>query len=383
MAIRAQNRKEMVSQLAKNNMIVADILSRLPVKTLLRFNSVCKLWHYMIDSSLGFQALHHDRSQRKPRFLLRWPDFDFRPLEPIGCRYLYNFIPTDTEGNMFSPIQVKVQEPVKLVLPGCFGLLCLATETRIYVFNPSTRRLLALPYDRSGIAGFGIGYLSSAKRHKIVRLNIPRQSRTSLNCKLECSVFTLLPEKRGLKWRAVREGCPYLVDQFCFPAFANETIYWKIDLGQHQALHRHNDFIVSFKLSDEKFQTITHPADRTDTPRHWRSPTRHSTQLVELRGHLHMVETLELSHVAIWRLTNPENSIWSKACTIDISKISPNFVGELQCIKGTEIIFNSGTRLLLYYDEEKKTFRMKILPCSAENLTVYCASLTPLTTSQG
>ncbi|KAL3565379.1 hypothetical protein D5086_033425 [Populus alba] len=284
-------------------MIVADILSRLPVKTLLRFSSVCKLWHYMIHSSLGFQALHYERSQRKPRFLLQWPDFDFRPLEPIGCRYVYNFIPTDTEGNMFSPIQVKVQEPVKLVLPGCFGLLCLATETRIYVLSPSTRRLLALPYDRSGIAGFGIGYLSSAKRHKIVR--------------------------------------------------------------------------------DEKFHTITHPADRTDTPRQWRSPTRHSTQLVELRGHLYMVETLQLSHVAIWRLANPENSIWSKACTIDIRKISPNFVGELQCVQGTEIIFNSGSRLLLYYDEQKKTFRWKTLPCSAQNLTIYCESLTSLTTSQG
>ncbi|KAB5512424.1 hypothetical protein DKX38_029452 [Salix brachista] len=374
----------MASKITRNNIMIADILSRLPVKTLLRFKSVCKSWRCMIgDSSLGFQALHYDRSQRKPRFLLQWPDFDFRPLEPAGCRYVYNFISIDTEGNMISPIQVKVQEPVKLILPGCHGLLCLATETRIHVFNPSTRHLVALPADGGEIAGFGIGYLSPAKGHVVVRLNIPRQSRTSLSWKLECSVFTFLPENGGSRWRAVEDGCPYQVEQFSFPAFANETIYWKIDRGKHQALHRHNDFIVSFNISDEKFQTITHPADwRPETHRQWRSPVRNSTQLVELRGHLYLVETAAFSYVAVWKLSDPGNSMWSKACTIDISKFHPSFVGEIQCVKGTEIIFNSCTRLLLYYDEENKTSRRKMLPCSAANLTIYCESLTFPATQQ-
>ncbi|KAJ6291739.1 hypothetical protein OIU76_023762 [Salix suchowensis] len=171
----------MASKITRNNIMIADILSRLPVKTLLRGN---------LDSFCNGR------------------DFDFRPLEPAGCRYVYNFISIDTEGNMISPIQVKVQEPVKLILPGCHGLLCLATETRIHVFNPSTRHLVALPADGGETAGFGIGYLSPAKGHVVVRLNIPRQSRTSLSWKLECSVFTFLPENGGPRWRAVEGRLP-------------------------------------------------------------------------------------------------------------------------------------------------------------------------------
>ncbi|KAJ6696997.1 hypothetical protein OIU85_003367 [Salix viminalis] len=333
--------------------MIADILSRLPVKTLLRFKSVCKSWRCMIgDSSLGFQALHYDRSQRKPRFLLQWPDFDFRPLEPAGCR-----LPR------FALLSYRNTYSCVSTLALAILLLCRLTEVKQQ--------------------GFGIGYLSPAKGHVVVRLNIPRQSRTSLSRKLECSVFTFLPENGGARWRAVEDGCPYLVEQFSFPAFANETIYWKIDRGKHQALHRQNDFIVSFNIRDEKFQTITHPADwRPETHRQWRSPVRISTQLVELRGHLYLVETAAFSYVAVWKLSDPGNSTWSKACTIDISKFHPSFVGEIQCVKGTEIIFNSCTRLLLYYDEKNKTSRRKMLPCSAANLTIYCESLTFPATQQ-
>jgi len=376
--VRAQNQvrvqKGMASHLTNNHVIIADILSRLPVKTLSRFNCVCKLWYCMINSDPGFQALHHSRSWRNPRFLFRLSDFDFNPLEHLGYRYAYNFVSTDTEGKNICLMQIKVHEPVKLILPGCFGLLVFSTDTRIHVCNPSTRRILALPDYKSKIAGFGVGYLSSIRRHKIVRL-IPRRP-SSLH--LECSVFTLAPGEEGFSWRVMNDQCPYLVDHFSLPAFANETIYWKID--RQQALNRHNDFIVSFNIRYEKFMTITHPADWIPTSNlDWRSPIRNSTQLVELRGTLCMIQTLASSHVAVWKLADHKNSMWVKICMIDTSRIHPNFVGEVQCIKDGEIIFNSASNHLLYYDVRKKTFRKKMLPHSAENLTSYCESLTSLT----
>uniref|UniRef100_A0A6N2MKZ4 F-box associated beta-propeller type 3 domain-containing protein n=1 Tax=Salix viminalis TaxID=40686 RepID=A0A6N2MKZ4_SALVM len=249
------------------------------------------------DSSLGFQALHYDRSQRKPRFLLQWRT----SISALERRMPYCITYFDRHGgNMISPIQVKFS-------------------------------------------------LSSGER---------RSSGGG------------------------EDGCR-ICGAVQFSGFANETIYWKIDRGKHQALHRQNDFIVSFNIRDEKFQTITHPADwRPETHRQWRSPVRISTQLVELRGHLYLVETAAFSYVAVWKLSDPGNSTWSKACTIDISKFHPSFVGEIQCVKGTEIIFNSCTRLLLYYDEKNKTSRRKMLPCSAANLTIYCESLTFPATQQ-
>ncbi|KAG6752150.1 hypothetical protein POTOM_044369 [Populus tomentosa] len=347
--VRAQNQvrvqKRMASHLTNNHVIIADILSRLPVKTLSRFNCVCKLWYCMINSDPGFQALHHSRSWRNPRLLFRLSDFDFNPLEHLGHRYAYNFVSTDTEGKNIRLMQIKVHEPVKLILPGCFGLLVFSTDTRIHVCNPSTRRILALPDYKSKIAGFGVGYLSSIRRLKIVRL-IPRRP-SSLH--LECSVFTLAPGEEGFSWRVLNDQCPYLVDHFSLPAFANETIYWKID-----------HWIPTSNLD-------------------WRSPIRNSTQLVELRGTLCMIQTLASSHVAVWKLADHKNSMWVKICMIDTSRIHPNFVGEVQCIKDGEIIFNSASNHLLYYDVRKKTFRKKMLPHSAENLTSYCESLTSLT----
>ncbi|CAK7340019.1 unnamed protein product [Dovyalis caffra] len=369
----ARVRKGMASHLANNYVIMADVLSRLPVKTLSRFNSVCKLWYRMIHSNLGFQALHYSRSRRNPRLLLRLGDFDYHPHGHLGHRYVYNFISTDTEGNNVGLIQIKVHEPVKLILPGCFGLLVLATDTRIHVCNPSTRRLLALPDSRSKMAGFGVGFLSSMREHKIVRL-IPRRSRLYL----ECSVFTLVPGGESFSWRVLNDHCPYFVDQYSLPAFANETIYWKID--RQQALHRQNDFIVSFNVRYEKFQTITHPTDWIPiTHPDWRSRIQNSTQLVELLGNLCMVETLPLSHIAVWKLADPRNSMWAKLCMIDLSRTHLIFVGELQCVKDGDMIFNSDTNTLLYYDVRKKTFRKKTLPYSVEDLTMYCESLASLT----
>jgi hypothetical protein len=57
--------------------LMSEILVRVPVKSLLRFRSVCKTWHSTI-SSRSFIGTHLQRSmsdhQRRPSFLIT-PDF--------------------------------------------------------------------------------------------------------------------------------------------------------------------------------------------------------------------------------------------------------------------------------------------------------------------
>ncbi|MCI26118.1 F-box/kelch-repeat protein, partial [Trifolium medium] len=61
--------------------LIADILSRLPVKTLMQIKCVCKSWKTLISDDPSFAKLHLQRSPRSTHLLLlpAWnrPDEDF------------------------------------------------------------------------------------------------------------------------------------------------------------------------------------------------------------------------------------------------------------------------------------------------------------------
>ncbi|CAN1130849.1 F-box only protein 12 [Linum perenne] len=52
------------------DLLVSEILSRLPAKSLMRCKCVCKAWKSTIEHDSHFINLHHTRSQAHPRFLI-------------------------------------------------------------------------------------------------------------------------------------------------------------------------------------------------------------------------------------------------------------------------------------------------------------------------
>lgn len=154
--------------------LVFHILSMLPVKTLLRFKSVCKDWYNIINDSY-FIKLHlyqslkinsgHDRSLAHTDFKLLYlvDDIDFPCQQTI--LHCPNEVGSDEIKQVFD------------VIGSCNGLLCLRSWGKIDGFiicNPSTRsfKWIYMPITHLGKTQYwlrcGFGYDSKKDDFKIV-----------------------------------------------------------------------------------------------------------------------------------------------------------------------------------------------------------------------
>ncbi|XP_059451019.1 F-box/kelch-repeat protein At3g06240-like [Corylus avellana] len=168
--------------------VITDILSRLPVKSLMRFRCVSKAWCSLI-STPNFISTHLNRS------LSNSPHQPY--LFVCHCWTLHTVLlyPSDPEieqkGDFFAnpSDRIELRDPsnneYSLHLVGSSnGLLCLATlnfdnEVGLCVlWNPSIQKAIYLPkpnlgFDRSLNKSFGFGYEPTTDDYKLVRLVYP------------------------------------------------------------------------------------------------------------------------------------------------------------------------------------------------------------------
>lgn len=112
-----------------------DILSMLPVESLLRFKCVCKSWCNLIASS-SFIAKHLERAQKKN-------------VNNANCRLLL-FRPNDCLVSFLSVEKLEVLAEIEFhnmakVLGSCNGIVCIYCIGRILMFNPATRKTKYIP----------------------------------------------------------------------------------------------------------------------------------------------------------------------------------------------------------------------------------------------
>ncbi|XP_042491836.1 F-box protein At3g07870-like [Macadamia integrifolia] len=287
-----------------------NVLSRLPVKTLLRFKCVCKLWRYLISDDPHFVHLHshhHSKSKSEP------------------CLFFVSLTPPEEwekhreEGNPISRFEFKSKTLLPFVIPTRFDLVCIQDSDIIHICNPSTHEFITLPkpprtsFSSCGPDGsVGFGYISSTDEYKVVRLIPPVYglggSRRRFTTK--CLVFTLT-ERRGFSsyssssssspwgWRRVVDS-PYQVSKY-HPAFVNGAIHWlvyycsRIDAEFYDGhMIDPRNTIVAFDVEKEEFRLIEHPRCRD-----LRSFKYSDFQLVELRGLL-CLSCVEGSKMDIW-----------------------------------------------------------------------------------
>ncbi|CAN1785781.1 F-box protein At3g07870, partial [Linum perenne] len=155
---------------------VANILLRLPPKSLFRFMSVSRSWMAVI-SSRSFQNRYYAiRAASIPCFLFQSRDCDYHP--PSGSAF-HDFVTLDRKGNPLDVLTVTVAfGPIKRVLTSCSRLFCFPTENFVYLCNPATHSIIQLPpvdYRRVDSGGvYGIGYVKSTGEYKVVRLGYKR-----------------------------------------------------------------------------------------------------------------------------------------------------------------------------------------------------------------
>ncbi|KAA8528996.1 hypothetical protein F0562_033516 [Nyssa sinensis] len=239
--------------------IVFEILIKLAVKSLLRFQSVCKSWCSTISNN-SFAKIHLAHSQTHPIYFAgSFPTH-------LGNKLILSAIDKKNEdynerpGSFIRDLCERhgsmrdVSEPLN-------GLICVVFDDNpsVKVCNPSTQEVIELPpivdtpHPRSI---HSLGYDPITDKYKI--LNI---SYTCYTQAMEHRVFTLGSESD--MWRRI-DGC---ADHIVFPSpifqnsgrfCINGIIYF---LGWDWGVKRNDDgtLIVAFHVGEEKFCVIPLP----------------------------------------------------------------------------------------------------------------------------
>lgn len=168
-----------------------EILSRLSVKSLMRFKCVCKFFYVLIKRDNDFMHKRYQISRAKNN--------DFAVLEFGGCVYagsnnLYSLIYKESDSDEIGHIKLDMPNSNVRYVLCCHGMLCLILGRGdfvvlgndgtnlifdVLVWNPSTREIKTLPYVKVPVEppvqccttfeGFGFG-LSNNMSWKIVMI---------------------------------------------------------------------------------------------------------------------------------------------------------------------------------------------------------------------
>ncbi|KAK9724782.1 hypothetical protein RND81_05G097800 [Saponaria officinalis] len=253
-----------------HDLITHSILARLPVKPLVRFKSVSKLWYSTLSSpqfALAHFSFPHPSSTES---LLIKSNDNFK---------LLSYESGEHDARIHSDCEMKVHKievdfavgDEKLVLVGsCNGLVCLGSISgRLFIiWNPITREFRQysnLESDKlvGWMVTWGFRYVSAVDDYKVIRI-----------CKklfvgsIRVHVFSL----RSNKWRRIDDDPSHnfsdlkTTERLHKPrVLVNETLYWMG--GVPSMLEGVQRKIFSFYLALELFDTFPHL--EVSTPSTW------------------------------------------------------------------------------------------------------------------
>ncbi|XP_021282737.1 putative F-box protein At2g02030 [Herrania umbratica] len=260
--------------------LIMSIFVNLPVKSLLRFKCISKLWRSsVIDNDFIEQHLLNQQ-KKDPRIL-----FASTILRQIAVESM--FINVDgAEGigeavtDVLTITFTNQCEDYFCTLHSCDGVVCFYGTKTILVCNPSTREFQRFFFGSDYFVGqpmrfdptVGFGRDQVTKEFKLVRFFNP--SGTSDDFRM-CEVFTLGPDPE-VSWRRLGEA-PYSVRGLPGqrPVYVNGALHWITSFNRHRW-----EAVVSFDLHTEKFLAIPHPSCLDS------HSDRHYAALIPLRNSL-------------------------------------------------------------------------------------------------
>ncbi|ONK70317.1 uncharacterized protein A4U43_C05F32480 [Asparagus officinalis] len=309
---------------------IIEILSWLPVSSLLRFKCVCKLWYNTISDPYFIRKhLHHSRKQ---------PQLVIIPHSTGLCEIgFYNYSPTRLQAHlMFRKESSEVPESF-LCSQQVDGLLLLSTLDSLYVCNPSIGEYIKLPEGSSHMPAHpyyrympeqraGFGYDARDKCYRVARYFYRWHDFKNKTYSLGLEVFDL---GKDTSWRILGEDPPYPIRALINPVSINGVIYFRVDNGLHKFPPTG---VVSFDLKDNKFKVIDRPSCFSSLD------VRGDRQLniSELEGELCFVRASKKSKLDIW--VYKEDDSWVHAYSIDFDCV--NKFGELIGVREGKILLH-------------------------------------------
>ena len=252
--------------------IVLDILSKLPVKSLLRFRCVCKPWYSSIANPNFISThLHNHNHIHHHSYVTHIPRNIPEPSS--GSSRSSGQLCTLTCDRTFETIsEFRVPFTFQSGFPhfvgSCNGILCFINYNApgsnvFYLWNPSIRKFKRLPDNQFPVMTFGIGYGSQNNDFKVVGI-----SWTFAKSKPppEVGVYSLNSDS----WKRVELGISlrpnvfyYNVNTFKALPFVSGHLHWMFKIVEHVGgQERHSaDMLLSFDVNSEKFKQLPLPDD--------------------------------------------------------------------------------------------------------------------------
>ncbi|XP_052179115.1 F-box protein At3g07870 [Diospyros lotus] len=245
--------------------IAMDILSRLPITSLLQFRFVNRGWN-RLSRDPDLVELQFSQTARENPFLI------FHCDNPLRNQLYFLAL----SGGQESAIAKKIQTPFWEAMPefdviaSCNGLLCLSDSLYgdpLFVYNPFTRQHRELPksrqFDDQEVV-FGFGFHPVSNEYKVVKIihywnqydAFPRRRRFRIPGlrRSEVQVFSLNGSRN---WKSLGK-VPYPLERRSSEALVNGRLHWLTQPLRRPGLRR-SCGIVSFDIADEQFREVARP----------------------------------------------------------------------------------------------------------------------------
>ena len=281
-----------LSELLPDN-VVFDILTRLPVKSLIRFRCVSHSWNSTITNPI-FITKHLDLASslsdiNNNGYLLFTPLRNYP--DPSSTQQWTTFV-YNTNRTLTQISRFEIPFP-NLIIGFCNGVFCIAAKnddsdekdlTRsLYLWNPSIRKLKKLlathPADRA-VSGFG--YHPQNNDYKILRVTFAIQQVTRKPA--EAEIYTLSTDS----WRKAVISVESFSGSDSGPNGSVDEVYFPTRLCFNGALHfiafsGDHKFILSFDINDERFREILLPQNYLE------GIVKHFERLAMFKGSLALI----------------------------------------------------------------------------------------------
>ncbi|KAI3878632.1 hypothetical protein MKW98_027937 [Papaver atlanticum] len=402
-----------VSIFSLNDDITIEILSRLPVKSLVRFKCVCKNWSFLIQEDATFIGLHFKYSKARPSLLIISNRIDFSTYNLMISDILFGGSCGAVSAAAFHTIQeIDYTTEHDMILKPINGLIGFFGETRndygVCVCNPSTREItpwveskllsdLRKKDHEASIINCTLGYDPATKVYKVVGIWESRQPSYTV-----CEVLNVGDNE----WRQIDEVPPYDLEIYGSYVYMNGSIYYNTYSVKVSCANEKNmpKFLVAFDVGSEKFRTIRVPSYVFDRPYYKDTFMFYNVRLLELDDRLGLfIEHGNSGTLKLWLFDDERNkknstSSWSEVSielpyTLDVHRNHVSF----NPVPGTsQIILSSYPKTsdgkisdttYYSYNWKNKSFNeieISGIPCSVPSITsrsmlaIFSENLLPL-----
>ncbi|KAJ0801397.1 putative F-box domain, kelch-type beta propeller, F-box associated interaction [Helianthus annuus] len=219
--------------------VMLDVLSRLPVKAIIRFKCVCRKWRDLVSDPY-FVHLHHSRSREA--LMIDWQG-SLEWVEMMEHEDEYHLHPVKSLSILIDP---------SFSFAGSVnGLICCYRPyDSVYILNPVLKEYMILPKPQleNVIYTYGFG-VSTAGEYKVILCN---RTVSFVQNKVYRTVNTLVHTIGTDQWRVLRQTPnPPIPIRNGPGVFLNSHVYW---LGYGQ--------VYGFDLNTETFELFPSPSGR-------------------------------------------------------------------------------------------------------------------------